>query len=467
MPGGGMRDRSGQTLIFLVLIVVILAFVALWQFDLHKAVYVKTMSQNGGDAAALAAARWQGLTLNLIGDLNIMQAVALTEGDTDTAESIAALQARLCYVGPMIGFMAAQQAAKNNGIYSNPGFDRLVRRHAEDVRTLYPALGSDGRMMFQEPYTNCWQEYADMIDTIADNGVAAGPDNAKYYFDYSWGHLLLDPDFYDAVAGEDWCWFFHNAYDVLLNYDGYEWWPALPQQLPTPHPMNSEYYGLGLKTLSIIGDTNVVRLMNEFRQDRELSAVGIDSSVTSVTSVWYAFEDDVWGPWTAMSPFGDDPFPATGTVKPQYDYAGADAAARVETEAIRLMPGTRTNSIVWTAAAKSFGLLDHDLPPTASAVVLPAFRDIRLIPVDASSAPAGGAFNLNWREHIEGHLPEYMKNGPTAARAAICWYCAQLTTWENPLFRQTGIDWIEDYSDTCQTHGGGPGGGGGGRRRGH
>jgi len=175
----GFGNRSGQTLIFLVLIVVILAFVAIWNFDLHKTVYVKTLSQNAGDAAALAAARWQGLTLNLIGDLNILQAVAWTEGDTDTASEIAALQARLCYVGPMIGFMASQQAAKNNGIYVNTRYTARVRQHAQDVRTVYPSLGDDGRMMFEEPYPGCWQEYADMIETVADNGIAAGPDNAR------------------------------------------------------------------------------------------------------------------------------------------------------------------------------------------------------------------------------------------------------------------------------------------------
>lgn len=465
-PRKAWGDRSGQTLIFLVMIVVILAFVAIWNFDLHKTVFVKTLSQNAGDSAALAAARWQGLTLNLIGDLNIMQAVAWTEGDARSAGEIAALQARLCYVGPMIGFMAAQQAAKNNGIYVNQRYTQRVREHAQDVRTVYPSLGADGRMMFEEPYPGCWQEYADMIETVADNGVAAGPDNARYYMDYSGGHMLLAPAFYDAVAGEDWCWFLHNAYDMLLNYDGYQWWPPLPDRLPQPQPMNCEYFGLGLRRVDRVVDDSVVDLMNGLRADRGLSEIVIGNSVTSVTSVWYAYEGAFWGPWTAISPAGDWPFPVTGTVKPPYDYAGADAAARVEAEAQRLTPRSRASHITWSAAAKPFGRLGEDSLPTAAGIVLPAFHDVRLIPIDASSAPAGGAFNLDWRDHIEGHLPGYMQNGPDAGRAATCWYCAQLLTWENPLFRQRGIDWLEDYADTCQTYGGG-GGGGGGTRRGH
>jgi len=462
----GFGNRSGQTLIFLVLIVVILAFVAIWNFDLHKTVYVKTLSQNAGDAAALAAARWQGLTLNLIGDLNILQAVAWTEGDTDTASEIAALQARLCYVGPMIGFMASQQAAKNNGIYVNTRYTARVRQHAQDVRTVYPSLGDDGRMMFEEPYPGCWQEYADMIETVADNGIAAGPDNARYYTDYSGGHTLLDPSFYDAVAGEDWCWFLHNAYEMLLNYDTYYWWPPLPDRLPQANPMNCEYYGLALRREEAIGGADVVDLMNTLRAERDLSELLISNSVASVTSVWYAYEEAWWGPWSAILPSGEWPFPVTGTVKPAYDYAGADAAARVEAEARRLTPRSRSSLITWSAAAKPFGRLGEEGKPTEAGLVLPAYRDIRLIPIDASSAPAGGAFNLAWRDHIEGHLPGYMRTGPTLDRAAECWYCAQLLTWEDPLFRQRGIDWLREYSDRCQTRGGG-GGPGGGTRRGH
>lgn len=460
------RSRSGQTLIFLVLVVVILSFIALWNFDLHKTVFVKSLAQNGGDAAALAAARWQAHTLNLIGDLNIMQAVALTEGDGTSAEEMAQIQARLCYVGPMIGFMAAQQAAKNNGIYVNPRFTERVREHAQEVRTVYPSLGANGLMLFQEPYAGCWQEYADMIDTVADNGIAAGPDNARLYTDYAGGHMLLDPGFYDAVAGEDWCWFLHYAYDLLLHYASYGGWPPLPGRLPVTEPENCEYFGLGLRREQFVGSGLVIGWMNELRRERDLSRVEIEDSTMAVTSSWYYYDPDTWGAWTAISPVGEMPFPATGTVKPQYDYAGADAATRVEADAKRLTPHAPDSHVTWSAAAKPFGLLGEDRPPTAAGIVLPAFHDIRLIPIDASSAPSAGAFNLAWRDHIESHLPVYLDHGPSATLSYHCWYCAQLVTWEDPLFRQRGLDWLRDYSDTCEVQGGG-GGPGGGARRGH
>ena len=56
-----------------------------------------------------------------------MQAVALTQGDVEEAAAISELQARLCYVGPMIGFMAAQQSAKNNGVFNNDRFTAKVQ----------------------------------------------------------------------------------------------------------------------------------------------------------------------------------------------------------------------------------------------------------------------------------------------------------------------------------------------------
>lgn len=460
------RSRSGQAMIFIIIMVVILVSFVLWNFDLHKIVYIKNISQNAGDSAALAGARWQATTLNLIGDLNVMQAVALTRGDTNEVAAINDLQARLCYVGPMIGLMAAQQAAKNNGIFNNERFAERLRRHADEVLD-YGELGADGQMMFTEPYSNAWVEYSTMIRSVADAGVAVGPDNARLYSDFSGGHILLLPDFYQAVAGADWCWFFHNANDLLHTYVNYQSWPALPEIIPTPNPINSEYFGLGLRLQSLVTDDRVVTNMNQMLAERLESLDRIETNMSALVSRWYCYDVNYWGTWDSISPTGPNAFPAAGLVKSHYDYTGADAVSRVLAESPRLTPRAGTNRINWTGAAKPFGYLMADgieIRPNEYDLVLPAFRDVRLIPIDASSAPAGGAFNLDWREHIEGHLTDYVEDGITVAG---CWYCLQLVVWENPVFRQTGIDWIEAYSDTCQTYGGGPGRPGGGRRVGH
>jgi hypothetical protein len=454
-------------MIFFIMVMVILVFVVLWNFDLHKILHVKNVTQNAGDSAALVAARWQGLTLNLIGDLNIMHAAALTAGDAETVSAITNIQARLCYVGPMIAFEASQQAAKNNGIFVNESFTQFLDGHADDVRNDYPTeTGPDGEMLFPEPYPNCWEEYADMLQLIADEGVAAGPDNAHFYGDYTGGHVLLTPGFYDAVAGESWCWFYNYEPTLLEDYEDFFpcWWPALPV-IPRQHYMNSEIFGLGLTkqetTLAALTDYDTI---SDIATDR---AIGdhISPDIMMSNSVWYCYSSYNWSSWSAM----DEPFPVTGEVKPEYDYTGADAAVRIEADSTRLTPGAGgseiTDTIVWTAAAKPFGYLNKEDRPDAYRLVLPAFRSVRLIPVDASSAPAGGGYNLSWREHIEEHLPVYMEGGPKEVSSS-CRYCRQLKTWESSSFRKRGVDWLEEYSYKCIAVGGGSQHGGG-TQRGH
>lgn len=126
--------------------------------------------------------------------------------------------------------------------------------------------------------------------------------------------------------------------------------------------------------------------------------------------------------------------------------------------------------------AQSAAKLKHPGIVQVYEIVLPAFNDVRLIPVDASSADAAGGYNLTWREHVEVHLPGgqlptganipgYINSGQTQPG---CYYCQALRIWEPPPFRGTAIAWIRTNSQFCVTTGGGGGGGsGGGTRRGH
>ena len=455
-------DVGGQVMIFLLMVLLLLSIVLIWNFDLHNVIHLKLRSQNAADASALAAARWQGITLNLIGDLNIMQAVALSAGAGEAARQIAETQARLCYVGPMIALAASQQAAKNNGIYVNPSFGERLAAHANAVLADYHAV-------FAEPYADCWNEYGAMLMNIAESGVAAGPDNTCFYTDYSAGHTLLTMDFYDAVAGRDWCWFYWYALTLLQTYTDYQSWPALPPQIPETQPENSEVYGLGLTTFAPLpgGDSTVAK-MNEIREARGLDPQAVSNFVATSAATWFVYQPTKWGEWAIMKDSSFPIFPEK-QVKPQYDYTGADAVTRIEAVSERHMPASSGRQISCTAAAKPFGYLTADdgtqIRPDAYRLVLPAFHDVRLIPVDASSSPSGGAYDLGWREHIEDHLPVYIENGP-AGLEADCWYCQQLIAWENSALRQAGIDWLNDTNHSCETFGPGPGPGGG-TRRGH
>lgn len=457
-------------MIFMIMALVILVFVVLWNTDLHKILHLKSRTQNAGDAAALAAARWQGITLNLIGDLNIMQAVSLCNGDLEASEQISGLQARLCFAGPAMALLAAQQAAKNNGIFINQLFTDHLAEHANNVVSDYPEV-------FAEPYTSCWSEYGNMLMSIAKEGVAAAPDNARLYSDYFDGHTLLLMSFYDAIAARDWCWFKWNAYTLLETYTDHHYWPDLPPSPPETKPSNSEIFGLSLAPINgfLPGGATTISLINSIAADRGLGSIAISNAAAEIACAWMVYDPSAWGEWSAFSMEGEYPFPAAGPVKQQYDYAGADAAVRIEASTERLTPGAPGTKITWTAAAKPFGSLtdgEYETTPCHYSLVLPAFREVRLIPVDTSSAPEGGAYDLEWREHIETHLPLYMVNG-ISGLDADCWYCRQLIVWEDHMFRQSGIDWLTATDETgeilhpCEGAGGPGSSPGGGRRRAH
>ncbi len=456
-------------MIFFILILVILTFMALWNFDLHKLLHVKSVSQNGGDAASLMAARWQGISLNVVGDLNLMHAIALTTGDTNSAAAISGIQDRLLFVGPMIALQASQQAAKNNGIFPNQAFTDFIREHANTVRYEYTAItGPTGEMLFPEPYPDAWLDYATMLDLIAADGVAAGPDNMQLYTDASaGGHVLYDTGFYDAIAGRSWCWFHNSQPTLLQSYANFfpAWWPPLPPP-PERTYSNSEFFGLHLEKVysSLSAEGPDASTLSDIAIDRGFTRTAISSAATQIDATWFVYGGR-WGSWDAMSAYGGYPFPISGSVKEQYDYSGADAAVRVEATTQRLTPGsggsTISNTLTWTSAAKPFGFLNESDRPMDYDLVLPAFHDVRLIPVDASSAPAGGGFNLAWRKHLGEHLPNYMASGPFSLPSG-CYYCQQLRTWESVAFRQSGVNWLALHSDRCDTRGGDPGGGGGG-----
>lgn len=475
--GAGLRTspaKSGQTLIFMTLVVVMIAFAALFYFDVHKILHVKGVSRNAGDSAALAGARWQAISLNLIGSLNVAEALAVTRdlssGMTTSpeAELIADLQRRVAFSGPMFGFIASQQAAKNNGIFNQPDFAREIRAHANLVRNDYL---ENLPQPFQPvpPYGNAWEEYADMLDMTAEHGVAA---NAawQYFHNYPSGHLLLNPAFYDAIAGRSWCWFFFNAHDELRNYDNWTDWEDLPPIRMDP-PVNSEIYSLLIRRVTVRDNIPSLPTESDWYAQMESLENALDRLETDFpvaheefTVTWAYYNGGRWGGWSANIP---ENFPWDGDIRPQYDYAGADAAVAIMAETNRHTDFQGADSVNWTAGAKPFGHLEDEVPPNAYGLVLPAFTDVRLIPIDATMSGGNGQLRPGWLEFIRVHLPNYMEHGPGVLPPGN-WYANQLRTWENRDFRRAGVEWLLDFSDSCDRPPPGPGGGGsGGTFHGH
>ncbi len=468
---------SGQTIVFLLMALTILMFALLWNIDLHRLVAGKTHAQNAGDAAALSAARWQGESLNLVGELNLMHALALSANDQSMADATTSMQARICFTGPLAGLVAAQIAAKNNRVYNDDDFTSLLYEHAREVRRYDEPVG--GQLLFPEPFPGAWNEYAGMLEAIAADGIAAAPDNALFFGDATSGHILLDKDFYEAVAGRQWCWFYLNTATssepprtLLDDFSSYESFGPLPPPNP-PRYENSEIFGLGLTsrpiTLRRIG--GVEEAMLEAAESEGIDMSGyVSTNVLPRLENWYFFSSSVWdSPWPGMDPDGPDALPLAGPVKDEYNYTGADAVVRLFVTTYRMTAADAEDELVWTAAAKPFGYLADSgsstlLQPHAYGLVLPAFRDIRLIPIDAATSGGDGSFDIDWRHHTDEHVPVYLECGRLDDG---CHYCKLIKRFEDPAFRMEGVLWLRENYKLCVLPPKGGGGRGGGTRRGH
>ena len=463
-PGG----RSGQVLPLVFVAALALLFAALWLADIHRVVLAKDEAQNAGDAAALVAARWLGDTLNLEGDLNLAHAAALAEGDADAVEAITNAQVRALFSGPLAGVSAAQTAAKRNGVPENPDFTAFVRERAALARRGYSAVLSDGSAAMPEPWPGAWTEYADMLEKIAARGVAAGVDNADFYEDPDGAHWLLETGFHDAVLGRDWCWFRNRAPALLSSYSGWRWWPALPDR-PRDPPFSAELLPIRLHPALFV-PADLARSA-AFADAAERAGLGdavarlLDGPATNAPpQPWIVFDRSAWGEWTAMK---DPAFPLRGRLRREYDVAGADAVFRVEKPLeLPSRPDRPAGAAVWSAAAKPLGWLPDPgapggkAPANAAPVVLPVWRATRLVPLDASSMPSGGSFDLGWREHRAAHLPRYLARGPGVLDASCRW-CRALAKWEDPDLRRSGSRWLSTNAWKCAVSppGSSPGGG--------
>jgi hypothetical protein len=441
-------------MLFLVMVLVILAVVALWGFDLHKTLYIKTITRNASDGAALAAARWQGVTLNLLGELNVAQAVAINEalirGDNNFSEAmaIADLQERVSLVGRAAGIAGAQQAAKNNGVYTYSPFGREMHKSAEEVRRSVAVVAGS--------HLN---DYADMLDVVANDGLVALPSQYEY-------HILLDPNFYGAIETQNWCWFYNFHRYWLYNYNGWQDWPPL---------IRHTYLSLKITTIPVLNSlTNLLgdpsAALKALQQLSSFAGNSLDLRMLSdvdIPAVWYCYDrswiNQTWSEYLRERKTG--PFPFISKIRPQYDVVGAEAVLRVSTDSPPTYFNAKSFHITTVVAAKPFGYLEGPVSPQTYGIVLPAFHDVRLIPVPSASMmpppDMGGDSNSDGSAHMLDHVPIYLKYGPAGISelAVVCSGCRDLLLWEDPAFRQSGVAWLQTTNCPSVTRGPGPGGG--------
>jgi hypothetical protein len=178
---------------------------------------------------------------------------------------------------------------------------------------------------------------------------------------------------------------------------------------------------------------------------------------------WAYYQGGRWGLWSEGIA---DNFPWDGSIRDRYNYAGADAAVAVMAETNRHTDFQGADSVNWSAGAKPFGQLEGEVRPSSYGLVLPAYTDVRLIPIDTTMSGGNGQLRPGWMEFILIHLPRYMEVGLPGLPQGN-WYANQLRTWENREFRETGVAWLLNFSDDCNTPSPGSGGSGGGTFHGH
>jgi len=467
-----MKARGGQVAVYLIMILVVVFILALLNVDSFVAVRAKNRLQNAGDAAALAAAKRQGSLVNEIGRLNVRHVLAAIDNDVAECERIVAEQRRIALLGPVSALRFANEAALKNGMERRDEFSRILEEHVKDIRRVYAGGENSEGEPYPEPYPGAWTDYATAIKAIVDEGLATGPDNMEFY-DAAGGHLLLNRQFYNAVAGKDWCWFrFHHCESLLKDYRSYRDWGPLPSRRENPLD-NSEIFSLHVVSkmcaLTDVFDLEAIKTIAGRFANREVTddELAKSDAVSDRGQVWFFFDDYAWRQWfdglrLAGDEYGHE-FPVVGEIKPEYNVKGCAAVCRCVQD-VESMAVESSSRHTWSAAAKPFGTVDDiegwlgDVT-SLNRFVVPCMTDVRLVSIDSVGGENLATADYGWVNHVRRHLAPYLAHGPVNAQG--CYYCLQLQAWERELFRKEGARWLKEYGGSCVHPVGGPGGHGG------
>ncbi len=498
------NKKSGQAIIFLIMVLFIGVFIVIWNFDLNRIIGAKFKMRNMGDSAALSAARWQGYSLNMIGEMNLIQVAIMTElmaetlGDSEPPEipaevkELMELRTRLELVGPLTSFVAAQQAAFNNGAFHDPDFSEELKYIAGDLEN-FEELG------LIEPYPDAYIELADLMRSLSDSVAAA-----SYSLELS-GHVLEQEGFYSAIAQAlrgSWCsmksyrhWLSAyvnpSSWSYTEDYRGDSDFFKLKVHAFSAFHEDSNGQPMFWRPSSSLLSTNDIRpeLSGYLETNETVEAFGdtdfvnwgIYNNVTNVT--WHCYDSNwrrTWPKASISGSAGPGEFPFYADVKPEFNYRGAESAITMESYIETGIISRKDDDSVdlsYKTKAKAFGHLDVEEPnevalrarfpenrvtPNYFGFVLPAFRDVRLVHSDIGDPVMSGPFY----RHVKYHLPSYISHGLDGLDGG-CGYCSLLEAWET-LDREEGLEWIEwtetlpNSQDPCYVPPGGPSGGGGG-----
>lgn len=467
-----MNQKSGQAIIFLLVVIVIGLFVVIWNFDLLRITNAKVEVLNATDAAAMAGARWQGVTLNMIGDLNLMQAAYLAIAAEeqrgwiefnvpDEVEELHDLRSRLSFLGPLAAFAIAQQTASDNGAFSDPALAADLYWLAEEFR--------DGEYQEEEPYAGAFEDYADLLERIPAVAASFTP----ILEDDPW----MDERFYFAIGqalGGVWCGLEDYSYE-LANYQTLDDWPGYSPDIP-PFEMldlklevwSSRDEGqMGFRRAPPTGLSSNLWELGEFlgfdhrgifeaaEADPYRSIAGMFPFRPDKDIRWHVFDESWQGQWPKprngqrlleADDEGDDAFrfPLRSAVQDRYNYMGAEAGFSMAVSVHRGILATDDNplvGLVYKSKAKPFGFFsgeEMDWPPYYFGLVLPVFTDVRLVHSDIGDH----VMSADFFHHVRDHLESVRERGANGLDPN-CRYCQLLGAWES-LDRAAGLRWLQE-----------------------
>ena len=416
---GRSNSESGQTLIVAVLAIIVLFLAALFLFDLQSIIRLKVKTQTGADAAALAGAEMQVKSLNLVGEINIIKACTVlvsdfADGDTPeqleaASENLTEMQARISFVGPLLGVGAAQQAAKNNGMKD---YYTLTRDFGDYISTVADDTIYGNTDIFpQEIEGYHWRDpYLDMLSALFSGKMAAAPN--VYTAEYSNG-VFSDPSLYSAILANFWC---HDGLRSLIKSDSNfagPWWQGLVPSIQFIEeselmPLYVRYrsstptYDDALEPLTSMADDRNLQVSDLYDTDEPQDTDNINTPIPYMHWCCYDFRWDSNAPGNHWIDGSRQLYLRHG-LRSEYVYGGAISFYRCVAENASWMSGSyRVNrlssskgviskkkydneppDVEATAAAKPLGYLDIDgnrEAPNSISMILPVFKNARLTP---------------------------------------------------------------------------------------
>jgi hypothetical protein len=508
------KTEKGQVLIFALVILIILVIATLFLFDLHSIIRSKMKLETAEQSAALAAGRWQVRSLNLIGEINLVKATEgliddiPTEGETEeekitsASRTLTEMQTRISFCGPLIGFGAAQQAAKNNGINiyvsdNTSSYKSVYWDFNNYLRKLDPTSPNYAYSGLEVVNNYSWRDsYVSMLEAILEQGLAARPSGRFPGLESVDPPWLDDESLYSAIINQMWC---NPTLNSIVKYSDSYWngkWYNVDFE-HTAFPNESEIYTLGVK---FTGTSDIEQEDLEKALDETIDS----SRLEKLKPIQWCAYDSKWpryntdgtsqnlnysGPnndglnYWSRGMFLRDNLKAGmfygGPVAYAECYqrikllnkyksrmsrpasndsnnAGADQNATAS-EALRngiiredsdrtLKVGndSASDSDSGGAVAKPLGTLSDGSPPTDAVIVLPVFTTAALIPSTMQGCrPLRIDFStleifLMWLSEVED-----LHNPATAPPSGTQSYLTALQTLDDPAFRKSG--WNNNY----------------------